>query len=131
MKPEVLSAIADYKGMCENPWKHTPLEVGEFISKWDLDSYIHLKEWVLIESISPYTEYWKHPQTGRWYVIGGLYKVTDQIRDVEFFLDMDNGLMIAEKGSCRLDKYVVTNNAFLVDYFNQPHILLSKKGGLI
>ena len=128
MKPEVRLAIAEYVNMCNNPWKRTPSEIQDFIGKWDLDAYTTLKKWVIVESLSPYTEYWQHPQTDRWYVVGGIYKVTDQIRDVEFFLDMDNGLMITKKdGKCRLDKYVVTNKAFLVDYFDEPHVLINKK----
>ena len=64
---------------------------------------------------------------GRANIYGGIYRVTDQIINVQYTLDMDRGVMINKNGEeCKTSYFCALNNAFINDYTDFRHVLYPK-----
>ena len=124
MKPEIASALYDYENICKFPFKYTPKQLKEL--EKELAGYIIPKEWVIIECIGSASHFFVD-EGGRANIYGGVYKVTDQIINVEFTLDMDRGVMINGKNEeVEIGYFNALNNAFICDYSDFPHSLYPK-----
>lgn len=133
MKPEVLSALHDYEEICKNPWRYKPSDVKELVDEW-LDGYIIPKEWVIVEcleSAKDFKEIYSGEENNSLirevHIYGGVYKVTDQVVDKEFVLDMNKGLLIIGYKTAPVKKFMCLSNAFLCDYSDYPNILFSNE----
>lgn len=124
MKPETASALYDYERICRTPYKYTPKQL-EKLEK-ELSGYIIPKKWVIIECISCAFHSFVD-EGGRANIYGGIYKVTDQIINAQYTLDMDRGVMINKKGEeCKTRYFCVLNNDFITDYTDFRHVLYPK-----
>lgn len=133
MKPEVLSALHDYEEICKNPWRYKPSDVKELVDEW-LDGYIIPKEWVIVEcleSAKDFKEIYSGEENNSLirevHIYGGVYKVTDQVVDKEFVLDMNKGLLIIGYKTAPVKKFMCLTNTFLCDYSDYPNILFSNE----
>ena len=133
MKLEVLSALAEYEEICENPWPHKPSDVQKLVDEW-LDGYISPKKWVIVECLESAKDF-KAIYSGeennslirKVHIYGGVYKVTDQVVDKEFVLDMNKGLLIIGYKTAPVKKFMCLTNTFLCDYSDYPNVLFSNE----
>lgn len=124
MKPETASALYDYNQICRNPYKYTPKQLKKL--EEELAGYIIPKEWIIIECISSAIHSYVD-ECGRANIYGGIYKVTDQIINVQNTLDMDRGVLINKNGGeCKISYFCALNNVFINDYTDFPHVLYPK-----
>ena len=123
MKPETASALYDYERICRTPYEYTPKQLKKL--EKELAGYIIPKKWVIIECISNAHHSYVDPSR-RANIYGGIYKVTDQIINVQYTLDMNRGVMNNNGEETRISHFCALNNAFINDYTDFPHVLYPK-----
>lgn len=126
-------ALLVYRKICENSLKYNPFSVlnlcrrlnrnGVETRKWIIiEETEHVKDFHAVYSGEPVVSDIKYVS-----IFGGVFKVTDQIRDKEYVLDMNKGLLIEDSNSISIKSYPVLSNNFLCEYTDFPHILFADK----
>lgn len=123
-----------YRKICENSLKYDPFSVLRLCERLNRNG-VETRKWIIIEETEHVKDF-KAVYSGEPVVsaieyvsiFGGVFKVTDQIRDKEYILDMNKGLWITDSDSMPINSYSVLSNNFLCDYTDFPHILFADKG---
>ena len=120
MKPETAAALYDYENICKKPYTHTPKQLKKL--EEELKGCIVPKEWIIIECLSAAKIY--VDKGYRTSIYGGKFRVTDEIMDDEYTLDMDRGVLITGSGKeLSYTHFNALNNGFIYNYCDSPHIL--------
>ena len=127
-------ALLVYREICENSLKYNPFSVLNLCGRLNRNG-VETRKWIIIRERCSVKDF-KAVYSGEPVVsaieyvsiFGGVFKVTDQIRDKEYVLDMNKGLWIEDSNSIPIKSYPVLSNNFLCDYTDFPHILFADKG---
>lgn len=126
-------ALLVYREICENSLKYNPFSVLNLCGRLNRNG-VETRKWIIISERCSVKDF-KAVYSGEPVVsaieyvsiFGGVFKVTDQIRDKEYVLDMNKGLLIGDSNSIPIKSYPVLSNNFLCEYTDFPHILFSDK----
>lgn len=120
-----------YRKICENSLKYDPFSVLRLCERLNRNG-VETRKWILIkviEEIKDFKAVYSNADVvsdiGYVSIFGGVFNITDQIRDKEYILDMNKGLWIEDSKRIPIKNYPVLSNNFLCDYTDFPHVLFA------